>query len=86
MEALMDGILAISAILLAGIWLSERIKRWREDDQRAKDEQQYQAAVAVKYPRSEIGPLPESPRYDDAVPYNWVKAAGEMRARELRKK
>jgi hypothetical protein len=42
--------------------------------------------VAVKYPHSEIGPLPESPRYDDAVPYNWVKTAGEMRARELRKK
>ena len=82
----MDGILAISTILLAGIWLSERIKRWREDDQRVKDEQQYQAAVAVKYPRSEIGPLPESPRYDDAVPYNWVKTAGEMRARELRTK
>jgi len=56
----MDGILAISTILLAGIWLSERIKHWREDDRRVKDEQQYQATVAVKYPRSEIGPLPES--------------------------
>ena len=78
----MDGILAISAILLAGIWLSERIKRWREDDRKAHAEQQYQATVAVKYPRSEIGPLPESPRYDDAVPYNWVKAAGEARARD----
>ena len=82
----MEGILAISAILLAGIWLSERIKKRREDTARAKAEQQYQAAVAVKYPRSEIGPLPESPRYDDAVPYNWIKAAGEMRARELRTK
>jgi len=79
----MDGILAISAILLAGIWLSERIKRWREDDRKAQDEQQYQAAVAVKYPRSKIGPLPESPRYDDSVPYNWVKAAGETRASYL---
>jgi len=66
----MDGILAISAILLAGIWLSERIKRWREDDQRAQAEADYQAAMAVKYPRSEIGPLPESPRYDDAKPYD----------------
>ena len=82
----MDGILAISTILLAGIWLSERIKHWREDDRRVKDEQQYQATVAVKYPRSEIGPLPESPRYDDDVSYNWVKTAGEMRARELRAK
>ena len=80
----MDGILAISTILLAGIWLSERIKRWREDDRKAHAEQQYQAAVAVKYPRSEIGPLPESPRYDDTVPYNWIKAAGKARAAQLK--
>jgi hypothetical protein len=66
----MDGILAISTILLAGIWLSERIKRWREDDRRVKDEQQYQASVAVKYPRSEIGPLPEAKHPLDSVPYD----------------
>jgi hypothetical protein len=80
----MDGILAISTILLAGIWLSERIKRWRKDDQLVKDEQDCQNAVAVKYPRSEIGPLPESPRYDDTVPYNWIKAAGKARAAQLK--
>ena len=79
----MDAITAIATILLLGLWIRWRIKRWRKDDQRVKDEQQYQAAMAVKYPRSEIGPLPESPRYDDSVPYNWVKAAGETRASYL---
>ena len=79
----MDAITAIATILLLGLWIRWRIKRWREDDQRVKDEQQYQAAMAVKYPRSEIGPLPESPRYDDSVPYNWVKTAGETRASYL---
>lgn len=81
-----DGIMVVGVILLSGIYLSRSIKRWNVEDSEAKEEEAYQEAVAQKYPHSEIGPLPESPRYDDDVSYNWVKAAGEMRARELRTK
>ena len=75
-----DGIMVVGVILLSGIYLSRSIKRWNVEDSEAKEEEAYQEVVAVKYPCSEIGPLPESPRYDATVPYNWVKAAGEARA------